>query len=38
VNEALFISDLERWRGYPTPKQMEWLLSIEQKIRDRQAR
>ena len=38
VNEALFISDLKVWRGYPTPKQMEWLLSIEQKIRDRQAR
>ena len=36
--EALFISDLEYWRGQPTPRQLNWLLLLERKIRDRQAR
>jgi len=38
TREALFISDLEYWRGRPTPKQMDWLLLIEKKIREAQAR
>jgi hypothetical protein len=38
AREQTFISDLARWRGQPTEKQLNWLLLIEQKIRDRQAR
>lgn len=38
TREAEFISSLKSWRGHPTEKQMNWLLLIERKVRDRQAR
>jgi hypothetical protein len=36
--ELEFVQSLARWRGYPTPKQMDWLHVIEQNIKRRQAR
>jgi hypothetical protein len=38
VRELEFVVSLARWRGHPTPKQMDWLRAIEEKIRARQAR
>jgi hypothetical protein len=35
ARELEFITSLARWRGYPTPKQMDWLEAIEEKIRSR---
>jgi hypothetical protein len=38
ARELEFITSLARWRGHPTPKQMDWLRAIEEKIRDWQSR
>ena len=38
ARELEFITSLKRWRGTPTPKQLDWLNAIEEKIRDWQSR
>jgi hypothetical protein len=35
--ELEFITSMANWRGHPTHRQMNWLLMIERKIRNRQS-
>jgi hypothetical protein len=33
IRERDFIRSLERWRGYPTDKQLDWLFAIYDRMR-----